>query len=69
LPVTRVILDGDDHVVLNTGELITNQAVERARESGVLAVLLDAAYHPRTELSKDELRAPEAGEASLGQRH
>ena len=69
LPVTRVILDRDDHVLLNTGELITNQAVERARQSGVLDVLLDAAYHPKPEFSKDELRAPEPGEASLGRRH
>jgi hypothetical protein len=64
-----VILDHDDHVVLNTGELITNEAVERARNSGVLGVLLDAAYHAKPEFSKDELRAPETGEAALGKRH
>jgi uncharacterized protein YrrD len=65
LPVTRVILDRDDHVILNTGELITNHAVDRARDSGVLDVLLAAAYHPKPEFSKEELRAPEAGEESL----
>ena len=65
LPVTRVILDRDDRVILNTGELITHEAVERARGAGVLEALLDSAYRAHPEFSKEELRAPEAGEASL----
>jgi uncharacterized protein YrrD len=69
LPVTRVILDRHDHVILNTGELITNEAVERARDSGVLSVLLDAARHPKAEFSKEAFRAPEPGEASLERQH
>ena len=37
-PTTRVILDQDDNIILNTGDIITNRAVEAAREAGVLDV-------------------------------
>jgi len=64
-PVTRVILDRQDNVILNVGELITNQAVERSRQEGVLDILLDSVYDKKPELSTEDLRAPESGEASL----
>jgi len=64
-PVTRVILDSQDNVILNTGEVITNQAVRRARVAGVLDVLLDSVYEGDAPLSAEDLRAPEAGIASL----
>ena len=64
-PVTRVILDRQDNVILNVGELITNQAVERSRQEGVLDILLDSVYDKKPELSTEDLRAPEPGEASL----
>lgn len=64
-PVTRVILDRQDNVILNVGELITNQAVERSRQEGVLDILLSSVYEKKPELSKEDLRAPEPGEASL----
>jgi sporulation protein YlmC with PRC-barrel domain len=67
-PVTRVILDRQDNVILNVGELITNQAVERSRQEGVLDILLSSVYDKKPELSTEDLRAPESGEASLDPR-
>lgn len=39
-PADRVILDREDNVILERGELITNKVVERARQAGVLDLLL-----------------------------
>ncbi len=64
-PVTRVILDRNDDVILNVGELITHQAIAIAREADVLEILLDSVYTTTPNLSLDELRAPEAGKAAL----
>jgi uncharacterized protein YrrD len=64
-PVDRVILDQQDHIILNVGELITNRSIERARQAGVLDVLLNSVYPKSPELSQAELRAPEPGDASL----
>jgi uncharacterized protein YrrD len=66
-PVTRVILDRNDEVILNVGELITHQAIAIAREADVLEVLLDSVYTETPKLSLDELRAPEPGKAALSQ--
>ncbi len=66
-PTTRVILDKQDNVILNVGELITHEAVETARRGGILDMLLSSVYDKDPELSQDELRAPEPGEASLEQ--
>jgi len=68
-PVARVILDPQDHVILNVGELITHEAVNRSRQVGVLDMLLSSVYDKDPELSQSELRAPEQGEASLDQQH
>lgn len=64
-PVTRVILDLNDTVILNVGELITHQAIEIARRADVLEVLLDSVYTETPKLTLDELRAPEPGKAAL----
>jgi uncharacterized protein YrrD len=66
-PAARVILDKQDNVILNVGELITHKAVEDARQAGVLDMLLSSVYDKEPELSQAELRAPEPGEASLEQ--
>ncbi|AFY74075.1 hypothetical protein Syn7502_02053 [Synechococcus sp. PCC 7502] len=63
--VTRVILDRNDEVILNVGELITHQAIAIAREADVLEILLDSVYTETPKLSLEELRAPEAGKAAL----
>lgn len=41
-PVSRVILTPHDRVILNAGEVVTHQAVQDAREAGVLDLLLDS---------------------------
>ena len=64
-PVTRVILDQDDNIILNTGDIITNRAVQAAREAGVLDVLVDSVYTERPKLGVEALKAPRGGEASL----
>lgn len=42
-PTDRIILDQEDNVVLDRGEIITNKAVQAAREAGVLDLLLSSA--------------------------
>jgi uncharacterized protein YrrD len=64
-PVTRVILDPTDHVILDVGELITHRAVQQARESGVLNILLSSVYTKEPEISEKELRASVRGIAAL----
>lgn len=64
-PVNRVILDRQDNVILNVGELITHKAVDEARSAGVLDVLLSSVYEKEPELTTDDLRAPTEGDASL----
>jgi uncharacterized protein YrrD len=64
-PVTRVILDPEDNVILNVGELITHRAVSQAEESGVLNILLSSVYTKEPEISDKELRASEYGMAAL----
>jgi hypothetical protein len=68
-PVTRVILDEHDEVILNVGELITHQAIESARRAGVLDVLLNSVYTQSPQFSKSEMSAPEPGKASLTASH
>jgi len=62
-PVTKVILDREDNVVLNWGDIITHQAVQRAHESGGLDSLLGSVYKGDVEFTKAELRAPTSVEA------
>jgi uncharacterized protein YrrD len=64
-PVTRVILDRNDEVILNVGELITHKAIETATQADVLGVLLDSVYTDTPKLSLDELKAPQSGKAAL----
>jgi len=62
-PVTKVILDREDNVVLNLGDIITHQAIQRAYDAGGLDSLLESAYKGTVEFTKDEMRAPAAVEA------
>ncbi len=45
-PASRVVLDRQDNVILNTGDIITNAAVAQARQAGVLNILLELGLHP-----------------------
>jgi uncharacterized protein YrrD len=40
--VSRTILDPSDNVILHQGEMITYNAIRRAKEAGVLEILLDS---------------------------
>lgn len=64
-PVTRVILDQQDQVILNLGELITHQAIASARQAQVLNLLLNSVYIGSPQLSPTDLRAPQPGIAAL----
>jgi hypothetical protein len=57
-PVTKVILDREDNVILNMGDIITHQAVQRAHEAGGLDSLLQSVYKANVEFAKEEMRAP-----------
>jgi uncharacterized protein YrrD len=64
-PVTRVILDKSDGVILDVGELITHQAIDSARQADVLDVLLNSVYTDTPKLSTQNLSAHRVGQASL----
>lgn len=64
-PVTRVILDQQDGVILNVGDLITHQAVKSARQADMLDALLSSVYVETPKLSLESLRAPHEGKAAL----
>ena len=64
-PVTRVIFDRQDRVILDVGELITHKAIEQSRQEGALAVLLDSVYKGEPEITQEDLRAGESGSAAL----
>ncbi|MDQ3707671.1 MAG: PRC-barrel domain-containing protein [Chloroflexota bacterium] len=64
-PVTRVILDADDNIILNTGDIVTNHAIQAARQAGVLDILIDSIYTARPKLETQDLKAPRSGDASL----
>lgn len=68
-PVTRVILDGQDQVILNVGDLITHQAIHRSREAGSLDILLGSVYNHTPQLTRSDLRAETPGEASLARQN
>ncbi len=68
-PTTRVILDTNDNVILNTGDIITHAAVNTSREAGVLDVLLTSVHDGYPDISPEMLRVDGTGEAALsGQR-
>lgn len=68
-PVTRVILDPADHVILNVGELITHRAIRLADEGGILNVLLSSVYMKEPTIEDREIRASEHGTAALEPHH
>jgi len=57
-PVTKVILDREDNVILNMGDIITHQAIQRTYDAGGLDSLLNSVYKANVEFTKEELRTP-----------
>src|SRR4051812_22155593 len=66
-PVTKVILDLQDRVVLDLGDIITHRAVQQAHEAGALDSLLGSVYKADVHFEKDELRVERPGVAALEQ--
>ena len=66
-PVTKVILDLQDRVVLDLGDIITHRAVQQAHEAGALDSLLGSVYKAEVQFEKHELRAERPGAAALEQ--
>jgi uncharacterized protein YrrD len=64
-PVTKVILDRSDEVVLNLGDIITHEAIQRAYDAGILDSLLDSAYKGDVAFERDEMRAPSEGTSTV----
>jgi len=64
-PVTRVILDTQDNVILDVGDLVTHQAIEKAAQAGVLDILLSSVSMQAPDLSQADLRAHKPALASL----
>jgi len=64
-PVTKVILDRQDNVVLNLGDIITHEAVQKAYDAGALDSLLASVYKGEVTFERDEMKAPVEGEATV----
>lgn len=64
-PVTKVILDRDDEVILDLGDIITHQAVQQAHESGMLDTLLASVHKADVTFMRDEMKARQRGAASV----
>ncbi len=64
-PVTRVILAPDDSVILNVGEVVTNKAVQAARDHDVLDMLLDSVSKEAPHIDPIASRPTESGQAAL----
>ena len=65
-PVNRVVLDPQDNIILNIGEIITHKAVEQARSSDVLGILLSSVSTETPSIAPMTVRPDEHGQAALG---
>jgi uncharacterized protein YrrD len=64
-PVNRVVLDRQDQIILNIGEIITHRAVEQARASDVLRILLGSVSTETPVIDPLSVRPDEHGQAAL----
>lgn len=64
-PVTKVILDRSDEVILDLGDIITHEAVQRAYEAGILDSLLDSVYRGDVSFDRDEMKAAADGTSTV----
>ena len=65
-PVNRVVLDPQDNIILNIGEIITHKAIEQARSSDVLGILLSSVSTEVPSIDPMAVRPDEHGQAALG---
>ena len=64
-PVTKVILDRSDEVILNLGDIITHEAVQRSYDAGILDTLLASVYRGDVAFERDEMKAPSEGTSTV----
>lgn len=64
-PVMKVILDRQDNVVLNLGDIITHEAVQKAYDANALDSLLGAVYKGEVTFERDEMKASVEGQATV----
>jgi len=64
-PVTKVILDRGDNVILDFGDIITHQAVQQAFEAGMLDTLLASVHRATVGFPLDDLKAKQPGSATV----
>jgi uncharacterized protein YrrD len=64
-PVTKVVLDRQDNVILNLGDIITHQSIQQAYDAGALDSLLSSVYKAEVTFERDEMRAPVEGAATV----
>ncbi len=64
-PVNRVILAPDDSIILNVGEIVTNKAVQAARDGDVLDILLDSVSKESVSIDPLASRPHDTGTAAL----
>jgi len=64
-PVTKVILDRDDEVILDLGDIITHQAVQQASDAGLLDTLLDSVYKGEVAFERDEMKVKVAAMSTV----
>ena len=64
-PVNRVVLDKQDNIILNIGEIVTHKAVEQARSSDVLGILLSSISTETPSIDPMAVRPDEHGQAAL----
>ncbi|ULH16142.1 PRC-barrel domain-containing protein [Deinococcus sp. KNUC1210] len=64
-PVNRVVLDREDHIILNIGEIITHKAVEQSRAAGVLNILLTSVSTEPVVIDPLSVKPAETGQAAL----
>lgn len=64
-PVSKVILDREDSVVLDLGDIITHQSVQRAHDNGMLDSLLSNVYKGDVTFERDEMKAQVEGDSTV----
>jgi uncharacterized protein YrrD len=64
-PVTKVILDRSDNVILDFGDIITHQSVQQAFDAGMLDTLLASVHRATVGFPLQDLKANQAGSATV----
>ncbi len=64
-PVSKVILDREDSVILDLGDIITHQSVQRAHDNGMLDSLLSNVYKGDVSFERDEMKAKVDGDSTV----